>query len=299
MSTKKEEDEGITLSEEQAHFARRIGSVDEWLREGGNGDVADLLRDLQVALDAKSQALSGSDLAREMRELADGVERIVGPRAAGQIRRVADRVAALEQQVVTEMALIREASHDHSLSDGAVRAIALGLQEPTADDIEWAKAVSESSCRSKLAQEMHAAMQARIDKLLKTALVTEATLARMRVARDHWETVATDFHNALVGAGNAGGFNPRLCEQAVRLFDVLCAKEGKGHPEDVADIRKQILGAEAALTGVRPLIERIALCAQAVEDASAGQHASIAAAIQELRAISDTLDTKTRGESCS
>lgn len=246
-----------------------------------------------------------------------------------------------------EIALIREAARDTSLSDGAVRAIALGLQEPTADDIEWAKAVSESSCQSKLAQdlrkeadlcgpksprghdlrrwadavaeleqerdglriyyagdchichhdprlspicsrcgqeclqcqvareqlahqELRAAMQAQIDKLLKTALGTEATLARVRVERDQWEAVATDFHNALVGAGNAGGFNHRLCEQAVRLFDVLCAKEGKGHPEDVADIRTQILGAEVTLARVRTLVEE--LRAEAATEDTEGEY---------------------------
>ena len=37
-----------------------------------------------------------------------------------------------------ELALIREAARDESLNDGAVRAIAAGLVEPTADDIHWA-----------------------------------------------------------------------------------------------------------------------------------------------------------------
>jgi hypothetical protein len=37
-----------------------------------------------------------------------------------------------------ELALIREAACDPSLSDAAVRAVAAGLDEPTAKDIEWA-----------------------------------------------------------------------------------------------------------------------------------------------------------------
>ena len=40
--------------------------------------------------------------------------------------------------LVKELALIREAAHDPSLSNASVRAIASGLREPTKEDLEWA-----------------------------------------------------------------------------------------------------------------------------------------------------------------
>lgn len=44
-----------------------------------------------------------------------------------------------------ELSLVREAAHDLSLSDGAVRAVASGLTPPTADDIAWAATALKGS----------------------------------------------------------------------------------------------------------------------------------------------------------
>lgn len=38
------------LSLREADFATRIAAFNEWLREGGNADVADLIQDLYAAL---------------------------------------------------------------------------------------------------------------------------------------------------------------------------------------------------------------------------------------------------------
>jgi len=43
--------------------------------------------------------------------------------------------------LVKELVLIREAAMDPSLSDAAARAVALGTEPPTADDIAWAQEV--------------------------------------------------------------------------------------------------------------------------------------------------------------
>lgn len=85
----------------------------------------------------------------------------------------------------------------------------------------------------------------------------QAQYAELAAERDQWRTVAGDFHNALVGHGMAGAFNQRLCRQAVRLFDVLNAKHGIGHPEDVAEIREQIRGAEAQLSALQAVLAEI------------------------------------------
>jgi hypothetical protein len=46
--------------------------------------------------------------------------------------------SSTDSGIAKELALIREAAQDSTLSDAAVRAVASGLQPPTADDIEWA-----------------------------------------------------------------------------------------------------------------------------------------------------------------
>jgi hypothetical protein len=68
-----------------------------------------------------------------------------------------------------------------------------------------------------------------------------------------WKIVAQLFHNACVGAGNAGAFNVRLEERAMYMFDLLIAREGEGFDEDIkadldayADYRAAKSAAEGA-----------------------------------------------------
>ena len=51
----------------------------------------------------------------------------------------ADGAEAKVQELQREVALIREAARDMSLSDGAVRVVAAGTEPPTANDLAWAK----------------------------------------------------------------------------------------------------------------------------------------------------------------
>lgn len=51
----------------------------------------------------------------------------------------AERPACEGETAARELALVREAANDPTLSDAAVRVIARGLREPTADDIAWAR----------------------------------------------------------------------------------------------------------------------------------------------------------------
>jgi hypothetical protein len=50
-----------------------------------------------------------------------------------------EAVPAKGETTRKELALVREAANDPNLSDTAVRVIARGLREPTADDIAWAR----------------------------------------------------------------------------------------------------------------------------------------------------------------
>ena len=85
---------------------------------------------------------------QEMKALAEEVRAHSTIRPS--LRSVADRLTQIAAQMPTdaekeptdaekELALIREAAQDASLSDGAVRAIASGTVEPTPDDIAWAQ----------------------------------------------------------------------------------------------------------------------------------------------------------------
>ena len=85
-------------------------------------------------------------LAAEMSEMAHRGEHAHGVTVLAW----ADRLTQIAAQMPTdaekeptdaekELALIREAAQDASLSDGAVRAIASGTVEPTPDDIAWAQ----------------------------------------------------------------------------------------------------------------------------------------------------------------
>ena len=56
-------------SDVRAHLKARVESFDQWLREGGNGDVADLLRDLLAALIAEEpQQQEDADVERRADE---------------------------------------------------------------------------------------------------------------------------------------------------------------------------------------------------------------------------------------
>jgi len=58
------------------------------------------------------------------------------------MRNESDRELVLLREIAdlrSELALIRDAANDESLSDGAIRAVAIGLSEITAEDIAWAK----------------------------------------------------------------------------------------------------------------------------------------------------------------
>lgn len=79
----------------------------------------------------------------------------------------------------------------------------------------------------------------------------KAEAERLTAALEAWKLIACLFHDAEVGSGNAGMFNQKLCSDAMRLMDVQRAKEGDGHPEDIAVITAEILGAEAKLTALR------------------------------------------------
>lgn len=63
-------------------------------------------------------------------------------------------------------------------------------------------------------------------------------IARLRSERLEWRVVACDFHDALVGAQNAGAYNHRLSERAVKALDMLEARDGRAHPDDAAELKR-------------------------------------------------------------
>lgn len=74
------------------------------------------------------------------------------------------------------------------------------------------------------------------DRLAALA-ASEATQERVD---PRWKGVACLFHDALVGANNAGMYNQRLATEAVRLLDAVMAHEGSGRADDNAPLLARI-----------------------------------------------------------
>ena len=141
-STKPERLEGDTVALVQdaaAEIARLTVKVEETEAALADKEI-DRISEMSEADHQKACAEAAEAENKTLQEAVEANQELYRfqlSRSAEHERVILTLRAELEQ-ANKELALVREAAHDQSLSDAAARVVAAGLQEPTADDITWA-----------------------------------------------------------------------------------------------------------------------------------------------------------------